>query len=73
MIAGEYTQHLDELTGRFRLLPWRVGRRVARNIYAVVGPGPSDADIPIGALDSPVLAEEAVNAHNERIGVRGRG
>lgn len=45
-------------------LPWRIGRKVGRTIYAVVGDDPSDDDVLIGLMDSPRLAEAAVKAHN---------
>lgn len=45
-------------------LPWRVGRKVARTIYAMTGPEPSDDDPLIGVMDSPELAEAACLAHN---------
>lgn len=51
-------------------VPWRVGRKVGRTIYAQLGPLDSDEDPLIGTLDTPELAEEAVRAHNERLGRR---
>lgn len=48
-------------------LVWRQGRKVGRTIYAVVGPEPSDDDILIGVMDTPQLAGEAVNAHNQTL------
>lgn len=47
--------------------PWRVGRKIGRTIYAVVGDKPSDTDVLIGMMDSRALAAEAVGAHNERL------
>jgi hypothetical protein len=44
--------------------PWRVGRKVGRTIYAMVGPEPSDDDVLIGVMDTRPLAERAVAAHN---------
>jgi hypothetical protein len=55
-------------------LRWRVGRKVGRTIYAMVGDNPSDDDHLIGTMDTPRLAEEAVTAHNatlERVQRRG--
>jgi hypothetical protein len=43
---------------------WRVGRKVGRTVYAQVEAQPSDVDVLIGVMDSPQLAEEAVEAHN---------
>jgi hypothetical protein len=45
------------------LLPWRVGRQVGRTIYAIVD-AESDHDLLIGLMDTKVLAEAAVRAHN---------
>lgn len=47
--------------------PWRVGRKVGRTIYMVIGDEPSDFDGLIGTMDSRSLATEAVEAHNERL------
>jgi hypothetical protein len=43
---------------------WRVGRKVGRTIYAIVGEEASDDDTLIGVMDTPELAREAVEAHN---------
>lgn len=45
-------------------LRWRTGRKVGRTIYAQVGDLPSDVDMLIGVMDTPVLADDAVRAHN---------
>lgn len=45
--------------------PWRVGRKVGRTIYATP-PGDEDGVL-IGMMDTPDLAREAVDAHNERL------
>lgn len=50
-------------------LPWRTGRTVGRTIYAHdVGPEgePIGEGRLIGTMDTPMLAAEAVAAHNER-------
>lgn len=44
--------------------PWRVGRKVGRTIYALVGGEPSDEDELIGVMDSRAVASAAVEAHN---------
>jgi len=49
------------------LLPWRVGRKVGRTIYAVVSDNPSDDDWLIGMMDTWPLAAEVVEAHNARL------
>lgn len=46
---------------------WRTGRKVGRTIYAVVGRDASDNDVLIGVMDTASLANEAVNAHNEKV------
>lgn len=43
---------------------WRQGRRVPRNVYAVIGDEPSDQDVDIGRMDSGHLASEVCEAHN---------
>jgi hypothetical protein len=47
------------------ILRWRTGRKVGRTIYAQPGAEPSDEDLLIGVMDTPALAREAVEAHNE--------
>lgn len=47
--------------------PWRVGRKVSRNVYAY--PGPEDPDYAgdgtiIGQFDTGQLAQNAVDSHN---------
>lgn len=49
-------------------MPWRVGRKVGRTIYAQCCDEPSDEDPLIGVMDTPGLAAESVAAHNERLG-----
>ena len=51
----------------FVRLPWRVGRKVGRTVYAQVGDGPNDDDCLIGVFDTRELAAEAVRAHNASI------
>lgn len=48
----------------FASLPWRVGRKVGRTIYARLGATASDEDPLIGVMDTPELAAETVAAHN---------
>jgi hypothetical protein len=55
--------------------PYRVGRKVGRTIYRMVGDQPSDTDELIGVMDSPALAAFAVrgmNADTEMESERGR-
>lgn len=43
---------------------WRVGRKLGRSVYAMIGGQPSDADEFIGMMDSLALAQHVVDAHN---------
>ena len=43
---------------------WRVGRKVGRTIYRQEGVRPTDRDPLIGVMDTPELAEQAVEAVN---------
>jgi len=52
---------------RYEKMRWRVGRRVGRTIYAVVGDQPGDHDPLIGVMDTKALAEAAVRAHNTEL------
>lgn len=52
-------------------VPWRVGRKVGRTIYACPFDPPSDSDPLIGLMDTPELAEYAVRAHNDEIDAKG--
>lgn len=45
-------------------LPWRVGSKVKRTIYAVVPDLGHDQHPLLGLMDTPQLAEEVVFAHN---------
>lgn len=53
-------------------LPWRVGRKVRRTVYAQVGPEPDDHDKLIGMFDTASLAQAAVDAHNAWLADSGR-
>lgn len=48
-------------------LPWRVGRKLGRTVYVVVGDEPSD-DVCIGILDTSLFARHVVEAHNAALG-----
>jgi len=50
-------------------VPWRVGRRKGRNMYAITGDD-WEAHPDIGKLDTPELAAEACAAHNEALARR---
>jgi hypothetical protein len=52
---------------RLERLPWRVGRKVRRTVYAQVGPEPDDHDKLIGMFDTAALAAAAVRAHNAQL------
>ena len=43
---------------------WRTGRKLGRTIYVQVGDRPSDGDHLIGVMDTPGLAQEAVDGVN---------
>ena len=43
---------------------WRTGRKVGRTIYVQVRDEPSDGDHLIGVMDTPELAQEAVDGVN---------
>ena len=43
---------------------WRTGRKVGRTIYVQIGDEPSNNDVLIGVMDTPELAQAAVDSHN---------
>ena len=45
-------------------LPWRVGRKLGRTLYAQIGAVPSDSDILLGMLDDETVAARIVLEHN---------
>lgn len=49
-------------------VPWRVGMKVGRTIYAEVGDGDCLKDVLLGVMDTPELAAHAVVAHNVGVG-----
>lgn len=49
------------------LAEWRVGRKVGRTIYAMVGPEPSDDDELIGVMDNRTVAARCVEDHNRSL------
>jgi hypothetical protein len=59
----EATGRYHAAMGELRDVPWRVGRSNPRNLYADTG-GDWKGHPPIGVMDSPELAAEAVRAHN---------
>lgn len=46
---------------------WRRGRHNRPHIYLQLGPEPADDDPWIGHMDTPELADEAVEDHNTRM------
>lgn len=48
-------------------LPWRVGRKVGRTIYAHPTDDPDGDGVLIGMMDTPRLAAAAVQAHNTHL------
>lgn len=59
--------------GDIALLPWRTGRKIGKNIYAMVGDKPSDDDIDIGRFDNELVAATAVLHHNNALAEIGIG
>ena len=58
---------------RCLLAEWRVGRKVPRNIYAVINPeDDADNDVLIGQMDTGQLALECVYRHNDERAKRER-
>lgn len=45
-------------------LPWRVGRKLFRTVYAQIGDEPSDDDIFLGIFDSAEVALAVAEQHN---------
>lgn len=45
-------------------VPWRVGRRLGRTLYAETGGDNRDADVVLGMVDSAELATHIVTVHN---------
>lgn len=54
-------------------IPWRQGRSQPRNVYARTGGDDWKADVMIGQLDTPEIAAEACEAHNEALARRKAG
>jgi hypothetical protein len=48
-------------------LPWRVGEHYDIHLYAQVGDGVAEDDIPLGTMLRPEWAAEAAAAHNARL------
>lgn len=44
---------------------WRVGRKLGRTIYVIVGDEPSEADILIGMMDTPQQAQFVCQVVNQ--------
>lgn len=53
----------ETMAKRFLNVPWRVGRKVPRNLYAQTNPDDEDG-VAFGQLDSSWLAEHVVALHN---------
>lgn len=48
-------------------LPWRVGRKLGRTIYAIVGETPSEDDLLLGVFDEESVAQHIVDIHNKSL------
>lgn len=59
--------------GNIALMRWRTGRKIGKNIYAIVGDQPSDDDIDIGRMNNESIAAIAVLNHNEALNRRTNG
>lgn len=57
-------------SGDIVLMNWRIGRKVGRTIYAMVGDEPSDDDILIGMMDDKMIAVIAVLNHNQLLAIQ---
>jgi hypothetical protein len=58
---------VDEIVrpANYAKMPWRVGRKVGRTIYAMPEDMPCDTDPLIGVMDTHELADIACLAHND--------
>lgn len=48
-------------------LRWRVGRKLGRTIYAMLGEQPSEDDLLLGVMDEEYMAQHIVDIHNETL------
>lgn len=51
----------------FVKLRWRVGRKLKRTIYAMIGTQPADHDILLGMMDTEEIAQQVVRDHNAQL------
>lgn len=66
-MSEQQHDHSQQGSAFFVEFRWRTGRKVARNVYAIVGGEPSDNDVLIGSFDTGELARAAVEAHNRAL------
>ena len=57
----------DDITPDLLSLPWRVGTKNGRTLYAHAGTGASREDVMIGVMDTPELAAEVCLGHNHML------
>lgn len=55
----------EVMANRFITVPWRVGRKVPRNLYACTNLNKPDDGVAFGQVDSSWLAEHIVGLHNK--------
>lgn len=67
MIIPEHNARSYEHSTALAARPWRLGRKVGRNVYAQLSDDPSDDDVAIGSFDSEWLAYACVFAHNQQV------
>lgn len=48
-------------------LLWRVGRKLKRTIYAMLGDQPSEDDLLLGVFDEESVAQHIVDIHNKNL------
>lgn len=48
-------------------LRWRVGSKLGRTIYAMLGENPSADDLLLGVMDEEYIAQHVVTIHNEML------
>lgn len=48
-------------------LLWRVGRKLGRTVYAMLGETPSEDDLLLGVFDEESVAKHIVDIHNANL------
>lgn len=63
-MSDETMENFQRSDQRAEVCRWRVGHKLGRTVYAMVGETASDDDELLGMMDTPELAALVVNAHN---------